>query len=240
MRRYKELKQEYDKLNEKYINMLGEKSEIAYELDDLKASAEQIRGQDMQIRHLHENIRHLKHDMKNHLMVIADYLNDGNFDSAKHYTSEILDKLNSVHSYIETGNSLLNHIVNEKLECARTRGICIKAEIENLSFSRMGSLDFSSLLTNLLDNAIEACEVEDAPEIFLNITKRRGYHAVIVKNKISHSVLKQNPDLKTSKREKGEHGLGVPQIKAISKKYNGISDFYEEEGFFCACSFIPE
>ena len=240
MRKYRDLKREYEALDEKYAILLGEKSELAYELEEIKESAGQIREQDAQIRHLHENIRHLKHDMKNHLMVIADYLNEGNYVSAKSYTSEILDKLNAVHSYIETGNSLLNHILNEKLELARTKGISVKAEVENLSFGRMGSLDFSSLLTNLLDNAIEACEQENTPELCVNIVRRRGYHAIIVKNKISDSVLNHNPDLRTSKKEKEEHGIGISQIKAISEKYGGISDFYEEEGYFCACSFIPE
>lgn len=240
MRKYDNLKCEYAVLEEKYARLFEEKSELSYELADLKASAEQLREQDTQIRQLHENIRHLKHDMKNHLMIIVDFINEGNFDLAKAYTSEILDKLNAVHSYIETGNSLLNHIINEKLELARTKGILIKAEIENLSFERMGSLDFSSLLNNLLDNAIEACEKESTPELYVNITRRRGYHAIIVKNKISNSVLRENPDLQTSKAEKKDHGIGVSLIKEISEKYGGMCDFYEKDGFFCSCSFIPE
>lgn len=240
MRKYTSLKKEYEELDEKYARLLGEKSEIAYELDELKASAEHIREQDVQIRKLHENVRRLKHDMKNHLMIIADYLNEADYEKAKEYTSEIIDKLNAVHSYIETGNSLLNHILNEKLEMARSKGIAIKAEIENLSFGRMGSLDFSALLTNLLDNAIEACEKEEASELSVGIVKRRGYHAMIVKNKISQSVLAQNPDLRTSKKERESHGMGISQIKSITEKYGGISDFYEEDGFFYACAFIPE
>lgn len=240
MRKYDNLKCEYAVLEEKYARLFEEKSELSYELADLKASAEQLREQDTQIRQLHENIRHLKHDMKNHLMIIVDFINEGNFDLAKAYTSEILDKLNAVHSYIETGNSLLNHIINEKLELARTKGILIKAEIENLSFERMGSLDFSSLLNNLLDNAIEACEKESTPELYVNITRRRGYHAIIVKNRISNSVLRENPDLQTSKAEKKDHGIGVSLIKEISEKYGGMCDFYEKDGFFCSCSFIPE
>lgn len=240
MKKYRNLKNSYEELDEKYARLLGEKAEIAYELEDLKASAEQIREQDIQIRKLHENVRRLKHDMKNHLMVIADYLNEADYEKAKKYTSEIIDKLNAVHSYIETGNSLLNHILNEKFELARSKGIAIKAEIENLSFGRMGSLDFSAVLTNLLDNAIEACEQEKAPEICVNIVKRRGYHAMIVKNRISQSVLEKNPDLETTKLESMDHGMGISQIQSITEKYAGISDFYEKDGFFCACAFIPE
>lgn len=100
-----------------------------------------------------------------------------------------MDKLNAVHSYIETGNSLLNHILNEKLNMAREKGISVKAEIENPSFKKMESLDFSALLSNILDNAIEACENENSPELYVVISQRRGYETILVKNKISASVL---------------------------------------------------
>lgn len=240
MKKYSNLKKSYEELDEKYARLLGEKAEIAYELEDLKASAEHIRQQDVQIRKLHENVRRLKHDMKNHLMVIADYLNEADYEKAKEYTSEIIDKLNAVHSYIETGNSLLNHILNEKFELARAKGIAVKAEIENLSFARMGSLDFSAVLTNLLDNAIEASENEVSAELIVNIVKRRGYHAMIIKNRISSSVLEKNPSFKTTKAESEEHGMGISQIRSLTEKYGGMNDFYEEDGFFCACAFIPE
>lgn len=235
MRKYKELEQEYEALNEKYSRLLSDKSELEYDLKELKSTAESIRKQDDEIRTLHENVRRIKHDMKNHLMVIASYLNGGDFDNAKAYTSQILDKLNAAHSYIETGNSLLNHILNEKLNKARENGVSIKAEIENLSFSRMESLDFSALLSNLLDNAIEA----NPTEISVVISQRRGYETILVKNTISKSVLAENPDLKTTKSDGTSHGMGIPQIKAITEKYDGMCDFYEEDDCFCACAFIP-
>ena len=107
MRSYRNLKKEYDALEEKYRLLLAQKSELAYELGALKDEEEQIRFQDSQIRALHQSIRHLKHDMKNHLLVIGSYLNSEDYEEAKEYTSQILDKLNAVHSYIETGNSII-------------------------------------------------------------------------------------------------------------------------------------
>lgn len=239
MKKYKDLEQEYAALNEQYSVLSGEKAELEYELAELKSAAENIQKQDSEIRALHENVRRIKHDMKNHLMVIASYLNGGDYDSARTYTSQILDKLNAVHSYIETGNSLLNHILNEKLNKAREKGISVKAEIENLSFAKMESLDFSALLSNILDNAIEACASEKSPGIEVVISQRRGYETILVKNKISDSVLAANPELSTTKADGASHGMGIPQIRAITAKYEGMCDFYEEDSYFCACAFIP-
>lgn len=230
---------ECERLREECHRLEAERAELEYQWNELRASVGQLREQDAQIRTLHENARRLKHDMKNHLMVIASYLNSGEHEAAKAYASQILDKLNAVGSYIETGNLLMNHILNEKLNLARERGVSIKAEIENLAFGRMESLDFSALLSNLLDNALEACRSEEGPELFVGIARRRDYETILVKNKISRPVLAGNPGLCSTKPEKDKHGMGIAQIRSITEKYGGICDFYEEDGWFCVCVFIP-
>ncbi len=242
MKKYRDLKREYEKLEESYQKLLAEKSEMQYELLEHRAEIENLRLQDAQIRELHQNIRKLKHDMKNHLMVIGSYLNAQDYEHAKAYTSEILDKLNAVHSYIETGNLLLNHIINEKFAYARERGILVKAEIENLAFATMKSMDFSSVLSNMLDNAIEASEKDNGckPEIIVSIFQKRGYEVICIKNRISQSVLAQNPNLISEKEDSSMHGIGIWQTREIIEKYQGMCDFYEEEHFFCACAFIPK
>ena len=89
----------------------------------------------------------------------------------------------------------------------------------------------------MLDNAIEACVAES--EIRVAISRRREYETIVVKNRIKSSVLETNPNLETTKEDKAEHGKGVAQIRQITEKYDGMCDFYEEDGFFVACAFIP-
>lgn len=231
-------KQEYELLQKKYLRVLQEKEELEYQLANHQEKAAYVESQETEIRTLHQNARKLKHDMKNHLCVIASYLNGAEYEAAKSYVSDILDKLNSMHSYIETGNSLMNHILNEKLSFARKQGIVVKAEIENLSFARLKSIDFSAVLSNLLDNAIEACMQQGEMEVV--IQKRRGYETICVKNKISQSVLKNNPNLQSTKADKASHGIGISQVKQIVDACGGMYDFYEENDFFCVNVFIPQ
>lgn len=240
MKKYMQLVKEQDELSRKYAALYAEKSELQYELNVLKEKTDDLQKQDAQIRLLHQNVRQLKHDMKNHFMVLASCISSEDYDSAKAYISEILDKLNAMHSYVETGNSLMNHILNEKFEAARKQGILVKAEIENLAFAKMRGIDFSALLSNMLDNAIEACSQEASKEIHVVISRKRGYEAICVKNKIADSVLRQNPGLKSSKEGKEMHGIGIPGMKDIVETYDGIYDIYEADGFFCVCVFIPQ
>lgn len=236
------LKQELSEVKEKYIDLFEQEAELRYNYETLRQETEDMRRQDTELRELHQNVRQLKHDMKNHLMVLTAYLNAEEYEQAKAYTSELLDKFSTMHSYIETGNVLLNHIINEKLSYAKSSGIIVKAEIEGLAFERMNRMDFSALLTNMLDNAIEALqrEVDVQPQLHVYIVAQRGYETICVKNQIFSSVLAENPGLVSSKEEKDRHGLGVGKIKSITEQYGGMVDFYEEDGFFCVKVFIPK
>lgn len=229
-------------LEEAYDRVLSEKLELEYKCRELERGYTHEKAQRDEILSLHENARKLKHDMKNHIMVINAYLQEDDADHAKEYLSEILDKLNGMYTYIETGNSLMSHVLNQKLESAHRQGIHVKAQIENLSFGQMESVDFVSLLTNLLDNAIEGAKAPGTgkePAIHVYIERKRGYETVLVKNSISGSVLETNPKMRSTKREERVHGYGVRQIKQIAEKYDGLYRFYEEDGMFCAAVILP-
>lgn len=229
-----------DELEEKYLHVLSENMELKLELDVIKQEYDKEKAMAEEIKKLHKKTRTLKHDMKNHIIVITSYLNDGEYDEAKNYLSKISDNLNKMYTYIETGNSLLNYIINTKLQFAKENGIGVKAEIENLSFEQIGSVDFSSLLNNLLDNAIEASSLSNHKEVVVNILRKRGYDTVLVKNKINKSVLKDNPNLISTKiKHKEEHGYGLKNIKSIVDQYDGMIDIYEEDDFFCVYVVYP-
>lgn len=239
MSRYSKLKEDYEKLEKEYTAEVAKNLDLQYQYDALQAEYQNSRNQQQEIERLHENTRRLKHDMKNHIMVIASHLNNGELDEAKDYLSVVLDNLNRVYSYIQTGNSVLNYIINSKLEYAQQHDIPFKAEIESLPFAKMGSVDFSAVLSNALDNAIEASIRAVEKYIYVSVLKKRGYNTITVKNKIDQSVLENNPELRSTKAESETHGYGVKQIKTITEKCDGMVDIYEDNGMFCINIMIP-
>jgi sensor histidine kinase regulating citrate/malate metabolism len=238
LRRKKQLEEQYRVLEMKYDTMLAEKMELEYKCKSLEYDYQHEKKQSEEILRLHESARRLKHDMKNHIMVIAKFLQEGEMEQAKEYMSKIMDKLNQIYTYIETGNSLMSHILNEKFEQAHKQQIQIKAQIENLPFSKLDSVDFTSVLSNILDNAIEGASGE-VPSIAVEIAQKRSYEMILVKNTIASSILEKNPSLVSSKGKDETHGYGIAQIKKITEKYGGLIDFYEEKGFFCVCVMFP-
>lgn len=238
--RYKKLKEDYEKLEKAYSREVAKNLDLQFEYDNLKADYSNDKNQRKEIERLHENTRRLKHDMKNHILVAVSYLNNGETEQAKDYLSDVLDNLNKTYSYIQTGNSVMNYIINTKLEDAHNKGIKFKAEIENIPFDKMGSVDFSALLSNILDNAIEASIKSDEKFIYIAILRKRGYDTILVKNKINSSVLETNPKLSSDKNNSEQHGYGIKQIKTIAEKYEGIVDIYEENNMFCINVMIPK
>lgn len=234
MSKFQQLREEYNTLDAAYELAIARNMELEYKYKQLDAMYQREADQSEEIKRLHEKARRLKHDMKNHILVIAAYLNSNENDNAKDYLSQILNKLNQMYSYIETGNSILNYIINTKLEFANKNEIAIKAEVENLPFASLESVDLSALLSNLLDNAIEASLHVADPLIIVEIRKRRGYDTILIKNRIHTSILASNPELRTTKAEKLEHGIGISQIQELVLKYDGMLEFYEEEGMFHA------
>lgn len=231
-KRYRLLQEKYFRLEEDYQELLRVQQDLMTELRQLRSDREAVKKSREEMHLLHENARRLKHDMRNHLMAITGYLNEKKIEDARNYTSEILDKLNLEYAYIATGNTLINFIVNQKFALAKEKGIFVKAEIENLRFGKIRKADFSAILANLLDNAIEAAEESAKPYVELVIRRIKGYEVIKISNSIDKSVLKSNPELKTTKADKASHGVGIIEIREIVEKYEGIMDIYEEDDRF--------
>lgn len=220
--------EEQDKLLTRY---LADNLDMEKRLSDIGDDYDKQHKMADEIRRIQQQIGLLKHDMKNHALVILSYLEENKTEEARQYTGEILDKLNRMYTYVNVGNSLLSYIINSKLSMAKEQGIEIKAEIENLPFSYMDSVDFSSLLNNMLDNAVNGALESEGKKLEVNIVSEKGFDIITVKNSIDSSVLKDNPELATSKEEPG-HGYGMKQMKAVTEKYEGNIDIYEKDGMF--------
>lgn len=219
---------EIDKMLTKYI---ADHLDMEKKLADMQYDYEKQLDMSEEVRKIQEQIRALKHDMKNHTLVILSYLEENRVKEAKDYAGEILDKLNKMYTYVNVGNSLLNYIMNNKLSSAKAQGVEIKAEIENLAFDYMDSVDFSALLNNLLDNAILGALESQDKKLEVQVMKKKGFDIITVKNSIHESVLESNPEFVSTKEEPG-HGYGLKQIRSVVDKYQGAVDIYEKNKMF--------
>lgn len=235
-----------DKIQEKYkeqdrmlTQYIAQNLDMEKQLSQMQQECEKQKELSEEVQRMQGQIRALKHDMKNHTLVILSYLEEEKYEEAKLYAGEILDKLNKMYTYVHVGNALLNYILNNKLSRAKEQGCEIKAEIENLAFSYMDSVDFSALLNNVLDNAIEGALYSAEKKLEIQISMRKGFDVITVRNSIDNSVLEVNPQLLSTKNESG-HGFGIRQMQSVVEKYHGNFEVYEKENMFIVSIILGE
>lgn len=176
----------------------------------------------------------LQHDLKHYLTTAASLLASGEQEEAKQYLETILQKkLPLICTGIQTGAVAVDSVINAKFSVCREKGIDVKAAL-NTDFKEIDEMDMSILLSNLLDNAMKGCENSDNPGIDLEISRKKSYIRITVKNSIPTSVLLNNPELKTTQPEQSMHGYGIVSIREISSKYGGTVNFREEGKMFIA------
>lgn len=189
---------------------------------------------------LNEESRKIRHDMKNILLAVTGYLEEGKIDNAKSYLKMIeQDKITVLSENVYCDNIVVNYLIKQKSSECQKRNIHFTC-MTLCGFSEVSDVDLCILIGNALDNAIEASEQVKNSEVVLQIEEKGGYLNILVKNKFEKSVLKENPKLVTTKKEKQHHGLGIRSMKTIVEKYYGVLDFYEKDNYFYCRSLLKK
>ncbi|MDR0991472.1 MAG: GHKL domain-containing protein [Ruminococcus sp.] len=184
------------------------------------------------IANIGSEIKKAEHDIKHHLSSVAGLIENEESIEALTYIKKLLHSYESnIFKYIFVDNSIVNSILNFKIGRCRKSGIDIKIDIET-DFEGFSEIDLCVLISNLLDNAIEASESTRSPQIFLTIKNENNYLYLSVKNRIEKSVLDVNDTLKTTKKDGGNHGFGLYSVSQVIEKYDGMKKIYEENGCF--------
>lgn len=154
------------------------------------------------------------------LQAINTALNEGDSALAKHLTDDFLADFQHtrLHPYCE--DNLILAILESKRLMAEQSNIQVDYQILLPEDSIIASADLSSVLFNLLDNAIEACRAAgvENPYLSLHLSSSKGFLAVIVKNsKNPHITFTHD----TTKNDTVNHGLGLSIVEDICHKYDG-------------------
>lgn len=178
-------------------------------------------------------VRTLKHDMKHYLTITAELISSGKTEEAKSYIESVLDeKIAPAGMVVNTRSAVVDAVINNKISLCSEKGIAVKCVIDT-QFESSNDVDISILLSNLLDNAVYGCDLS-TPHIELVISKVKSMTYIAVKNSIAESVLLNNPNFKTDKKDKSAHGFGIKSIRQIAARYDGSIEFKEENGMFIA------
>ena len=154
------------------------------------------------------------------LQAIYMALNEQNSSKAKELTDNFLADFQHtrLHPYCE--DNLILAILDSKRLIAEQSNIQVDYQIILPENSIIESPDLSSVLFNLLDNAIDACRISgiEKPFLSLHLSTSKGFLVVIVKNsKDPHIQFTHS----TTKSDTVTHGLGLSIVEDLCRKYDG-------------------
>ena len=202
----------------------------------------QITQQEKRIREEEKNYREvqlLRHDLKRYLVTYRQLLQEGKYEVIEADIDKILGKRLNTNHCVYTENTILNAVICEKMEQCSIKNI--KIEVQVNADKDMDSIEYGVVLSNLMDNAIEAEEQEKEENryICLNIGVEQNMIHLVVSNYISESVLQNNALLETSKKNKQLHGIGLRGVKEFVNNKEGEIEIFEENHMFvvhiCVC-----
>ena len=186
-----------------------------------------------------EEIRSIRHDLKNQRSYMKILLQEKRYKELENYFSETDASFSAPKNYVNCGNKSVNVILN--MEYAK-----VDSELEIDSLLVVPPVlpyqddELCSLLTNLLDNAIEECrrikeKGETEPKIRLEIYPEANYLYILCCNTTDKSTLSYWMDgVRSTKEDQVQHGYGTQIVARIAEKYNGCAEYSVQDGYFVA------
>lgn len=226
-----------------YRDMIGLRQERTEKLI-LQTQIAQLQQSISESERLHESDRAFRHDLKNNLFVLQELLREKCPDDGEinRYFENLRLSSEETERRVKTGNAVSDAVVNGKFALAERELPGIRLDADGFLLNDLGGIeayDVGIILSNALDNAIEACrrlrESDPREKLFIVVRSLRKKNMLLIEVENSFGgVLQLGADglPLTSKEDAAPHGIGLRSIRNCAEKYAGGVDLTAENGRF--------
>ncbi|WP_421383540.1 sensor histidine kinase [Bacillus salacetis] len=185
-----------------------------------------------EIHSLIQSVRSLRHDFANHIQVLNGLLKLGKHQEALEYSDSMREEAQLLYKIpIQSSNPALSVLFQTKSLAAQSQNIDIQFNNSDSSFENLRTTDLIKLLSNLIDNAIDAASELPKGERKIEVTCEDVNEEYVFR--ISNSGPPIPPEAKDkifiagfstkakSHANKKVRGQGLYIVKQIVEKYNG-------------------
>ena len=209
---------------------------------NLQSSIEAQKNYFEELKRGNQRARRQRHDMLHQLQIIGQMNKEGKGGDIDAYIAALTEKVQLGGSDIYLDDPLLDALLNQKLAFAKKCGVGIEMALDIAHPIKMYTGDLAVALGNALDNAVEALTESKLPDekksISLSLKSKEHLVFLSVENPIDVMPKEMNGKLRSNKRDKENHGIGLESIEAIVQQYEGIFQVqYDEDRFILRCSF---
>ena len=180
-----------------------------------------------------ENTNVIRHDFKHHLAVIHCFVELNQTEECLSYLNKLSEWTDKQSLYAKSGHPIIDSIINFKLDQAAAKKISVSVRLQIPKDLELSTFDLSTLLGNLLDNAIEAtCKLPEKRMIQLTIQYQKGILLIQLKNSFNGIIRKSDNKILTTKKDAKQHGIGLRRISEVVEKYKGYLVMENDDHIF--------
>lgn len=217
-----------------YLTIRSYNHALVFQAKELKAENEASQVELSASKY--EELHRIRHDIKNQFAYIHQLLQAKEYDKLETYFSDLDENTRLAVDFIDCGNSTLNYILSVAKTKADSRNIPFETTLQVPAQLAIRDSDLVSLLSNLLDNALEgtlASGKKDA--IRVSISLKDNYLFLVISNPVSSSLAPERIlSMATTKKDKEHHGYGSKIIQDIVARYHGVITNEIKDGLFVA------
>lgn len=174
------------------------------------------------LEHQNEELQIFVHDTEKHLNNIYDLANDV---EVKNYISSLITRIEDANKFGKTSNKLLDLIIEKYDYLCEKNGISFAKNIHYSKLDFINDNDLTSILNNLLDNAIEATQFCDSKIISLSINRLNNMTVIEVCNTCENQPKTKHGKLVSTKDDSNIHGYGFKSVEKSVNRYSGDIDW---------------
>lgn len=166
------------------------------------------------LRRQNEQVMMLRHDMMKHFQVLRQTVTD---EKSAAYLDELIGENKKVRPVVQSGNEMLDVILNGKLSAAADAGIAVEiVRMKAPDKLPLTDAELCSLVMNLLDNAAEGASAPGVkrPYIKLDFCVKEHFFAISCENSTTMEHIQ--------KETAPGRGLGLKIIKQIAARYDDL------------------
>ncbi len=175
----------------------------------------------------------MRHDMANEIQCLK-VLMETDREKSMQFVDEMKSSLKSVDKGFHTGFSVVDVLLTIKSDLAEEQAVPMNIAVHKINVSHIAEVDLCNLLSNILDNAIEASVKlpKEERQVIVKIDTVGEYLMIKSENRYDGSINRENDKYLTSKADKKGHGYGLSIIQDIAAKYGGETTIATEEHLF--------
>ena len=183
--------------------------------------------------------RRLTHEFTNHTDALALLLQQGDYEGAKAYLATVTKTIAANTTIMDTHNPLLDALLSKKYEEASRKGVMLYFDLPDLRDIPLEKTDLVMVVSNLLNNAIDAAAQAEPPEVHFRMRKTGTELLLSVRNRVQKNLDLPDGQLPRSTKKESGHGMGLRNVVEVLQRYEGEYTISCRDKWFRFTASIP-